>query len=462
LPNPKDISSDILDSNRAPRDSELPCLWNVVSPSLALEREELDKHLRKYEGAVCLLRRMPTELLSLIFIYCTPHDRMTLWRLSQVCGRWREILITQPCFWVDITIDLRHTYPSNSIDADSEFRLRTRLQRSQQLPLNEQDEHQRERTFKLMQILLEYCTRWEAFTIEGSEDLLLYLSRIRGRLPLLKELKIELSYDTVDDDIEPELDMFEIAPKLQQLSVNQEHISHPCVVLFPASQLRTYVGTNTWSGHIATLQLATTLVDLSLAGESISTPPAASIISLPHLRRLFITENAFLNCLETPQLRELFCCGVDFHYLRRFVERIPDQLQKLVIWDPVSAANLVTILDAIKTLRVIGIYLPDDGAEDILSLLTMRHEGIDKVPALEHISIALDRLLTTHTLFLDMVESRWQTRTLQVARAYTTFPSQNRDRVEFLQAQGLEISSHSGKYYMLKELTPPHLLIQEC
>ncbi|KAJ7269731.1 hypothetical protein C8J57DRAFT_1130758 [Mycena rebaudengoi] len=408
---------------------------------------------------------MPTELLSLIFSFCTLHDKETVWILSQVCNRWREVLITQPLFWVDVTVDLDRLHTD---DAESELRLRTRLQRSGQLPLNislflAEPYGERENTF--VQILLEHCVRWETATVEGPEDLFSGLACIRGRLPLLKKLKIEVD----SGDIPARLDMFEIAPNLQQVSVNKDFSTVPCAARFPFSQLRGYVGTNTWNGHLETLRTTSNLVELSLNGEYLVDPENLTI-SLPHLLRLFITENAFLGCLETPQLRELFCEGMNPQHLRRFVERISSQLQKLVIWDPVSSQDLVPILDAVKTLAVMGIAVSPADADGVLALLTMDHKGLDKVPALEYISIAFHDSESSGPcdLFLDMVKSRWQkTHTFRGAGAYmslsgtSSLSAKSSDQMEVLRTQGLEIFVRSHYYQMPWDLIPHNLLIQE-
>ncbi|KAJ7269771.1 hypothetical protein C8J57DRAFT_1468740 [Mycena rebaudengoi] len=451
-PNLKDFSKAILDSNYVPHDSEIAYLRDRASAgrarrarldaeiaALTLERKEVDNWVREYEGAASLLRGMPAELLSLIFTDCTRHHWKTVWTLSYVCRRWREVLITQPLFWVEFAVDLRQGLPTRT----SEFRLRTQVQRSGRLPLDitfctyEEEYGHHEKT--ISQILCEHCTRWETVTIEGPKELFLDLGGIRGRLPLLKNLKIEVL--VTSNNIVPPLDMFEIAPNLQQVSVNKDCCGIRCEVRLPFSQLCGYVGTNSWNGHLETLRTASNLVELSLSGEDLLAAPQSGIISLPHLLRLFITETTFLGCLETPQLGELYCSGPQDRHFCHFLERT-SSVHTLVMWHTISASNLVLVLDAVKTLAVIGISVSPWDAGDILALLTMGPEGTDTVPALEHISIALpNSSLAMFSLFLDMVESRWR-RTRVIRVAYEPFcPAESYERVELLRAQGLEISA---------------------
>ncbi|KAJ7117462.1 hypothetical protein C8R44DRAFT_563798, partial [Mycena epipterygia] len=71
--------------------------------ALLQERNPLDAEIRKHEGALSPLRRMPTELLSLIFKYTlpphTPGARSGPWVIGAVCSRWRTIVLSQPNLW---------------------------------------------------------------------------------------------------------------------------------------------------------------------------------------------------------------------------------------------------------------------------------------------------------------------------------------------------------------------------
>ncbi|KAJ7879186.1 hypothetical protein B0H14DRAFT_2160977, partial [Mycena olivaceomarginata] len=59
----------------------------------------------KHEGALSPLRRMPVEIISLIFKFAAPFpsDFMNVeegpWVLSAVCSLWRTIALSQPSLW---------------------------------------------------------------------------------------------------------------------------------------------------------------------------------------------------------------------------------------------------------------------------------------------------------------------------------------------------------------------------
>ncbi|KAJ6537749.1 hypothetical protein B0H19DRAFT_961980, partial [Mycena capillaripes] len=125
---PSPISKDILDTNNPPAEVNLSSIREFVSrgsarrevldakigslkaelEKLLEQRNFLDTEVRKHEGALSPLRRMPTEIISLIFTFATPPftpfgNVMSVqegpWALSAVCSRWRIIILSSPCFW---------------------------------------------------------------------------------------------------------------------------------------------------------------------------------------------------------------------------------------------------------------------------------------------------------------------------------------------------------------------------
>ncbi|KAJ7656537.1 hypothetical protein DFH06DRAFT_991785, partial [Mycena polygramma] len=118
------ISREILDTNDPPAEFHLASIREFVSrgsarrtlldtriaplkselEKLQQERDALDVEIRKHEGALSPLRRLPTEILCLVFIFAMPYNDLLSvkdgpWVLSAVCSRWRTILLSQPSFW---------------------------------------------------------------------------------------------------------------------------------------------------------------------------------------------------------------------------------------------------------------------------------------------------------------------------------------------------------------------------
>lgn len=69
------------------------------------ERVRLQDFISHHETLLSPIRRVPTEVLTLIFAECCEDDdvlytniSMTILRLGLVCHRWRSIVLTRPSF----------------------------------------------------------------------------------------------------------------------------------------------------------------------------------------------------------------------------------------------------------------------------------------------------------------------------------------------------------------------------
>ncbi|KAJ7763668.1 hypothetical protein DFH07DRAFT_693519, partial [Mycena maculata] len=61
--------------------------------------------VRKHEGALFPLHRMPPELLSLIFQYTLAYSSPEIpWNIATVCSRWRTITLSQPSLWSTVVL----------------------------------------------------------------------------------------------------------------------------------------------------------------------------------------------------------------------------------------------------------------------------------------------------------------------------------------------------------------------
>ncbi|KAJ7894378.1 hypothetical protein B0H13DRAFT_1719328 [Mycena leptocephala] len=331
---PSLASDDILETNNPPLESQIPFLQDFVSKGRARmvllnakiallqssldelleERSVLETNIGKHEGGLSVLRRLPTEILSLIFALALPphwHTHtswhmLAPWTISAVCARWRVTAVSQPCFWTSIYYNYDDPFVSC-------FRLETQLRRSGQLPLNVEffldDDDESELSSKdlsALQIICMHAGRWEIVSLSGPEELYTQIRRyLMDRLVLLRELKIEMFYLTNEV---PSLDIFEEAPLLHRVFVNKSFWAYPVPMALPWLQLLQYGGCNTWAGHLHTLRSATNLVDCSLEIETPSIlPQVQTPILVPHLLRLSLSNSAFLACLATPALLELYC-----------------------------------------------------------------------------------------------------------------------------------------------------------
>ncbi|KAJ6481230.1 hypothetical protein C8R47DRAFT_593314 [Mycena vitilis] len=483
----------LLDSNRAPTDSETSSLRNAIAEEqarkmraderiaaltvslkkLVRDRDALEEDIRKFEGILSPLRRMPTELLSLIFDFATRRRQWygpdtDLWIISQVCLRWRATVCTQPALWTFINLDFRERLVEPR--TMTEFRLEIQLQRSGHLPLDVVftsgfDRICTERESGLLHKLANHCARWEKIRIDGPLSLSACLTTVRGNLPLLR--KLQVVFHRGDGEFEGSVDIFEFAPNLQEASLN---LDHPWGVpsvnqTLPFSQLLRYVGRNTWDNHLNILRLASNLVECVLDVDVMSMPPS-TLVTLPHLRRLSMSRSNLLDCLDTPQLEELYCCSASDHLSSLFQRRRPYRLQKLVLLFPASVTDVSGVLRCVPTITDLSVSVRPSSIDDMSAVLTLRNEPADIGLVLSSLTLICGERLqlsnflsvSSENALADMVTSRWrggQLRSITVPD--DNFSLEMEERLEPLRREGSNVKltltvDHDGK-----TLVPPHL-----
>ncbi|KAJ7464474.1 hypothetical protein FB451DRAFT_1179599 [Mycena latifolia] len=374
-PEPPDIPNDLLATNRPPLDPEIPCIQRVIAAKQARkmrldaqiaavekslkklieDRCVLEEEIKKHEGTLSPLRRMPPELLSLVFIFARPSDRDPApWIFSQVCRYWRATAIFQPTFWASVVLD----FGWESYRTTTEFRLETHLQRSGNLPLNISfkcrfSDECTEQELGVMKVIANHCARWEKILISAPPSLFSDLACVRGHLPILRSLNLSHSFGVRADE-EDSTDVFELAPSLQDAFVNMGRGA--VTVMLPFSQLHRYYARGTWDSDLNALRSTSNLVECALHIDDISTPPSTAI-ALPHLLKLSLSHSELLECLDTPNLQELYCSSQSNHLSSLFARR-PYQLRKLVLFYPASITDFAGVLRAVPTITDIDSWLP--------------------------------------------------------------------------------------------------------
>jgi hypothetical protein len=417
------------------------------------ERDELDIEIRKHEGALLPLRRMPTEILSLIFPMALRLSESAPWTVSAVCARWRTIVVSQPRFWVSIG--------HSDLNRISSIRLETQLRRSAELPLNvnftvdhtfyHPSAEIRDLEFRNLEIICKHAARWEIFSMSAPEVLFDRLQAcVQDQLARLRELTIEMEYDGDDlgDDV-PSLDVFSDAPLLQRVVVNKSLWNYPLTMVLPWSQILRYSGTNTWDGHLVALRAATNLVHCSLEICQESSVPQIPIF-LPHLLRLSLSNPAFLKCLDTPALVEL-CCDYAPPVLP-FLHRQRCKLQSLIMWEsstPADPTDLTYIIDAIPTVATLGLVFPLPAA-----FFFDLHSRPSMAPALECISTILDDSPAVQNQFVQAMESRGRLKSVEVQSP--VFAPGILERMQLLRSRGMEFGFNvSGWHFGFLYLVVP-------
>ncbi|KAJ6586343.1 hypothetical protein DFH09DRAFT_857025, partial [Mycena vulgaris] len=87
-------------SKLARLDARITLLMPVMEQTFQ-ERSNLEILILKHETTLSVLRRLPVELLSLIFEFANFRSPSTSpsWNLGQVCARWRGISLALPTLW---------------------------------------------------------------------------------------------------------------------------------------------------------------------------------------------------------------------------------------------------------------------------------------------------------------------------------------------------------------------------
>ncbi|KAJ7812044.1 hypothetical protein B0H14DRAFT_3753981 [Mycena olivaceomarginata] len=321
---PSPIPRDILDTNNPPAESNHPALRAFVScgsahrahlnatiaalkaelTKLLEERKSLDAEIWKHEGALSPLRRMPVEIISLIFKFAAPFRSSVMnfqegpWTLSAVCSRWRNIALSQPSLWTDFALN----FVESPYTAWRRLPLvEAHLERSQKLPLSitffpHYETACMEAEQPLLDLLAAHCDRWETVELCGST--LLYdtlIGSIYGRLPILRKLVLRIcsQFDGLDPEPADISDLFADCPALEEVTINGGCYGGdiPVIADLPCAQLLRYSASNHWPNHVRVLASAVNLVDcvLRLIEPERGPAPGSPIVLLPQLRRLSTT-----------------------------------------------------------------------------------------------------------------------------------------------------------------------------
>lgn len=487
------IPSDILSTNRPLLDSEVELIRNVIAREQAQKarlyaqivalRAALDRcvqehnsvagDIRMHEKTLALspLRRMPPELLSLIFMATMLHSYDPApWEISQVCRRWRNVVLNQPTFWTSINLCVHRDRGRVPV----KYRLEVQLQRSALLPLEvflmcRSCEAWDDEELDIVQVLASHSARWRTLQTRGHWSMHTALAPvIRGRIPILKKLYIlaDTSKFSNDDELQS-LDAFQFAPQLQQVSINID--GNAISANLPFAQLFQYAAHNTWQGHINSLRSAShNLVECALKFEEPGTPPTTRIV-LPNLIRLSVSDSDFLECLEVPKLQELYCYNTSNH-LSSVLARRP-HLQKLGILSTALVTDVAGILRAIPSITEIVLFVSKELNEEFISLFTLRNATTDVGLALRSIHIlSIDKEIDflDYTTFCSdaddlvaMVESRWRGGQLSVLTLPTRERWVHRNKcIEECVKHGLKLNYVLFAENLLRRTIPPSLLFK--
>ncbi|KAJ7180973.1 hypothetical protein C8R46DRAFT_595986 [Mycena filopes] len=373
---------------------------------LVRESDSIENAVRTHEWSISPLRRMPTEILSLIFVFTLPPHQTDVehapWDISAVCARWRAIVTSQARLWTTVYIDLDYVHPQYSDEL-----LKTQLSRSGDLPLDvtiSMEERPLEDTDSdSLQIICDHCRRWDVLSVSG--PYLLYTAFddcMEGPATILRELQAQVITERGFLPLH-KVHAFGDTPLLKRVDIHSAPYlwSRPIDFVLPWPQLLQYSGSIAWDRHLFVLRSAGNLVECTLEIHEVSDVPQ-TLVLLPSLLRLSLSQSKFLDCLDTPALLELYCDYTPD--VLPFLRRQSCPLQTLVLRSshtPSALSALVPLIDAIPTITDLGLQASFTAqfAHELLSRPTF-------APALQRISAIFPAYQFDE--FADAVESRWR------------------------------------------------------
>ncbi|KAJ7454547.1 hypothetical protein B0H11DRAFT_2324770 [Mycena galericulata] len=212
-------------------DAELKRLFKIVKKVL-VGRKALEQVRAQCETIVdAPIRRLPTEILAEIFAFCQqPKEWNTepipeeLWEeetkrelarvagghlvsCSQVCTQWREVITGTSSLWSIINLDLR-CWDTPGVDATRKTQrsdtmiklLKVALERGQETRRNIQMHGGESECQDAVDIVARTAPFWRYATLALGAGTLKHLTKVKGRVPLLKGLsitQIEENHDTL-------------------------------------------------------------------------------------------------------------------------------------------------------------------------------------------------------------------------------------------------------------------------
>lgn len=288
--------------------------------SLQKKREGILALKQKYMAVLAPIRRLPNEILSLIFEECASGHPLLDWNWSvdrtrrppllfmQICKHWCDVVVSTPKMWSNIDVVIGDYVVIGGLDEGSQCSaLCLWLQRSGRCPLDINLSIHEDGRFKAeiefcLRVLNEHSNRWRTLNLYIPSQFLKYLQPARGCMQSLEHIKI--MWEDQPDESSIVIDAFEVAPSLRKVELFEES-SH---YRLPWNKITECNLSMSAHGALAAFRQMTALVDCQISGcwEDEPYEPTTS-----NMRSLHIAENAEMTSvfsnLTLPSLRTFTC-----------------------------------------------------------------------------------------------------------------------------------------------------------
>ncbi|KAJ7222859.1 hypothetical protein B0H12DRAFT_1241005 [Mycena haematopus] len=420
------------------------------------------------------LRRIPPEILALIFLFSTPpmsearnvpwYESLycSPWTLGRVSRRWRAVALTSPALWSSIIHERPRIGDLLPADARSPAHSVGHVPARHVFdcePFN--DKSCSDVAENVLNALGRHSLRWKSLYITASQCA--SLSSVRGRLPLLEKLSVWGRDDEGTQDGNsppPPADHFFFAPRLRSLEVDA---GFPFFAV-PWAQLTRYEALGPWGGHITALARLKNaeLCSFTIADEVDLEDPytwGERTVELPKLRRLEVTTERFFHGIEeywvwprwlrVPGLTELAIPDGLLYDLPRLQQASRFSLTKLhIIMGCPEAEALRPVLLSNPDISELLLCLGGAGSQSrdfthskvpaLLDLLTLAPHQPDLLPNLETLVVKSHTTDEYSDGIGKMIASRWRTTRLRSVHAVDIGPGLV-SRLNDLENEGLGV-----------------------
>ncbi|RDB19134.1 hypothetical protein Hypma_014248 [Hypsizygus marmoreus] len=421
--------------------------FDIQFAELARKRDQDAVQLDRLRAAIAPHKRLPTEILSFIFLLSTGNEPINIplcpescapWMLRQVCSRWRSIILDDRRIWNDILVNLETDNGKDYAECEDINRsarvLDIILPKSGPLTFGLRIDGSTERTQKALELLLTpFPSRIVNIYIALYGDRFpMFHAMLRDQFTSLKSLELEFT-----DSMTVGRSSISAFPRsLQTFSISGDRtsyyaISYPHINWSNITELNISILHLSFSRlhrilkHCINLRICDVSVHLgirSVPSQQINLPRLHSLtilldhgtifypFTLPSLSSLDISHKGLFPAAEiTAMIQRSGCALQELH--------VDERKRKVAECDPKALGALFVAAPSLREVCLLDIVVPNPILERI-------REG-DLLPRLTVFKCRLNA--ETLGTFLDVIERRMQenipgTSTCELRYATGMFP----------------------------------------
>ncbi|KAF7973014.1 hypothetical protein HWV62_16400 [Athelia sp. TMB] len=369
---------------------------------LLLKRSALQQYATAHAALLSPIHRVPPEILAAIFEYLLPEwdsaNQRSRMLPSHVCKRWRELSLSTPYFWSEISVVVDSWHIGHKLE-----RAEAWLARSGSLPLTVQLSFHapvcRAQWQSALDLLLPHSKRWRHLSIYSTVPT--GLVGLKDNLPMLEGLHAEFPSW-------PEHVLFESAPKLDHVRVGAAELLNGASL--PWTQLTVLYVTHSsvqqaldilkkLPNVVSYMLTLSTLLDIDPVAGPYEVPPLR-LVNLKHLEVAAKDSiSGFHESLELPALTEYAyqklgkgATGWSMSSLSSLIARSSCTVIAVQIHSDsaVGTDDVALLLQHTPCLRILEIHMGGATSNIVLQALAIRSGATYLVPQLQALFIHYD------------------------------------------------------------------------